>query len=359
MISPYFDKELLLSFVSADYLRRNDFLSLGFASKYLYEKKHLFLQEKPRYTINAVSASLISFAHSTNMSSFARSDLSSKAKKRLKKHFQRSINSLAIELHYLLTGLRNAFLYDTGALTISGGNQLIQHLQVSLPGEFQSVNDLVVVAVGAGDAIFFVRRWATIQLLKFNLKYKTGPALVDVSPKLQSPIFIPWSNTKQTKQLVEAMEYVLSAIVTNDENDKKENMICLQRERMNTSMISIVGILLEYPVVYGFFQGDETIVGNCAASDTLCCHRLIHHTVQWIEIAEQKSKNCSDTRDLILPWSFTVPKLIKKNVFVRLAIAYFYTIILKRLNNNGQNVPTTQQHLSWNVEEMNVSSVCL
>jgi hypothetical protein len=307
--------------------------------------------------ISVLNDVLSSFVKSTDMASFAPSELSLKAKKRLRKHFERRLKPLATELHHLLSHLRSTFLYDSGALTVGGARAMVQYLQLHLTS-VPAVQDLVVIAIGEGDALFFARRQATLDrfsMMVQDLQYR--PVLVDVSPSLSRPNCIPWSDTEQTTAIVASMKAVLSALQKTGPNDR---VVLLPTEQMHP-VICIVGMLLEYPVVYGIFQDKTSMTGNCAAADTLCRCRLLQH-----------SGLGNAREEIILPWSFTIPKALSRNIFVRLAKSLFYNTVLKRIRaiqrlrrvgeGNGNGPGKEEQGrvaLSWAVEEVNVTSVCL
>ena len=318
-----------------------------------------------------------SFVASTPLESFANAGTSSKAMKRRRHHFQRTSNLLAASLQSLVSGLRCAFLYDSGALTVAGAHALVQHLQQQqqLAKQYDAsvvVNDIVVLAFGEGDAIFFARRTATVRRLSRMLhdsKYR--PVLVDVSPSLSFPLFVSWSNNTGVVHSIEAsMKAIATALTTSSKENKAIVRVHVQHVQQ---MISVVGMLLEYPVVYGMFQdglGAQERTGNCAAAGTLCRHRMVVNACSSVGQGLSKEPDTVDkVTTTLLPWSFTVPKALMKNIHVQLSLALFYNVVLQRVSHlnqhpRGNTDPTVQTFpvlplLSWVKEDINVTSVCL
>ena len=317
----------------------------------------------------SLTKAISKFVASTSSSTFVPSGTSSKATKRRKQHFQRTSSDLIQELNLLILNLRFCYLYDSGALTPTGANALI----VSLKSQNIISKNIVVLSIGQ-DVIFFLNRYETVRRLSNILKdNKYCPVLINVSPSLQQPQHVHWHETK-----LNALKKTISLLITSLQSNNPLNKNASHpghiqfKESALSHMTATVGILLEYPVVYGIFDTDEDAkdgkkekrFGNCAAADVLFQHRLIWTsglktnvvTESDIDIQNKTSASSSSlTRSLLLPWSFTVPQPLQKKMEIRLSISSFFNTI----QNRCRQIYTTEGMLAWKIEDMDVSSVCL
>ena len=298
------------------------------------------------------------FSSSTAPSTFAVVGTPTKAIKRKRQHFRRTRHALIEELTLLLSGVRSSYLYDAGALTENGANALLTLLRIRSQQSLQqhlalAIQDLVVLTMGEDDVVFFVRRNATVRRLSNMLNHGTYcPALVDVSPKLDRPVLVDWSYHTKTNGLKNTMQNLLSLL---QQTKAKSPSVKLESPYVLQQMTAIVGILLEYPVVYGMFKtvdddDEDTHSGNCVAADTLCQRRL-----EWTPTTIlSQLDNSPSILPPVLPWSFTVPKPLTRNIEVRRAIALFFVAVARRCRKS-RGIGT----LEWIIVEIDVPSVCL
>ena len=329
-----------------------------------------------------------------------------KQRKRGRQHFARRANELSREITALVDGIRYAFLYDMGSLNAHGAACLLAEMRRSANGA--AYGDLAVLDLGPqGTTFFFVRRSLLEQRLRRMVEdvYKgqrgerrtnnLWPILVDVSPWLDAPRIVSIPNAaavesanaasisadaaradgtspgttnlgSYTTQIICSLCSAIETIA-EDLSEMTKDLLLLKafaHDRDDTSdgrqtgrnldasqlrlLAPLVGILLEYPVVYGFFSplcdtaSEESPSGaNCAAAEPLVCHQLV--------ISEGKKPSTmlartgalpgsnteqqeeEDTDAITLPWTFTVPLPLLKIPSVQSALVSFYNNVELRV----------------------------
>jgi len=199
-------------------------------------------------------------------------------------------------------------------------------------------------------------------------------------------MLLPCHDVEKINELESDIQHLWSSLswdndVGGDVGEPEPALIQLDGSRLQ-HRVAVVGILLEYPVVYVLFEQGQ---GNCVASDALLLHRVrVKREVVKVVVEEDANEEVTTAKTdnkmqhgfeengdeynlQLLPWSFTVPQPLVRLFPVRLAVASFFLTIQnrwrrlsnERRNQNDGGKERKKTMLEWRVEEIHATSVCL
>ena len=201
-------------------------------------------------------------------------------------------------------------------------------------------------------------------------------------------MLLPCHDVEKINELESDIQHLWSSLSWDNDDggdvgEPEPALIQLDGSRLQ-HRVAVVGILLEYPVVYVLFEQGQ---GNCVASDALLLHRVrVKREVVKVVVEEDANEEVTTAKTKtdnkmqhgfeengdeynlqLLPWSFTVPQPLVRLFPVRLAVASFFLTIQnrwrrlsnERRNQNDGGKERKKTMLEWRVEEIHATSVCL